>query len=138
MDTEYTQMSITYPTVDVFPNFTTINGIHHHMSIYYLALEAANLVNYRFRFSRNIAGLYQFKLDLPSEYTYKMYYGPESVLLELKDIEDIHPNHAGVEGKYFYINQGIRNRTRRIKVVIYDTTPDPGWGLNDKNTTYGK
>ena len=136
MDTEYTQLSTNFPTVDLFPDFTTINGIHHHMGIYYLALEHSNLINYRFRFSRNIAGLYQFILDIPREYTYKMYYGPQDVLLELQDIEDIHPNHEGVKGKYFYINSGIRNRTRRIKVVIYDTTPDLGWGLTDIGATY--
>ncbi|MGI6781490.1 MAG: hypothetical protein ACOX56_01435 [Acholeplasmataceae bacterium] len=136
MDTDYTQISTNLPTVDLFPDFTTINGIHHHMSLFYLALEHSNLVNYRFRFSRNIAGLYQFILDLPHEYTYKMFYGPQDVLLELQDIEDIHPNHEGVEGKYFYINSGIRNRTRRIKAVIYDTTPDLGWGLTDNGATY--
>lgn len=82
-------------------------------------------------FARNRAGFYQFILDIPNTFTYTMSYDG----VELADVSSY---VSGIEGKYFYINQGIRNRTRRIKVVIYDTTPDPGWGLNDKNTTYGK
>jgi uncharacterized protein (DUF2164 family) len=50
-------------------------------------------------------------------------------------LADVSDYVSGVPGKYFYINQGMRNRTRRIRVVIQDN-PDYGWGLNEHTTTY--
>lgn len=112
-----------------FPNFTQVNKFESHLSLYYQPLSTANYGNYTFRFARNRAGFYQFILDIPNTFTYTMSYDG----VELADVSSY---VSGIEGKYFYINQGIRTRTRRITVIIEDNLAIPGWGLTQNNATY--
>lgn len=118
-------------SVDQFPSFTNISKFESHISMYYQALNGLenDATKYRFRLARNRAGFYQFSVDLPSEYVYTMFFNNQ----ELNDISNY---VSGVEGKYFYINTGIRNRTRTIEIVIKDATGLSGWGLHENGASY--
>ncbi len=115
--------------VSDFPSFTTIVSYQNQMRMYYQAIPVAQESHYRFRFARNRAGFFIFNVDLPTIYTYQIEYNG----VELNDVSNY---VEGVEGKYFYINQGTRTRTRRLDIIIYDYEYNGGWGLQDSDTTY--
>lgn len=115
--------------VSDFPTFSTIVNYQNQMRMYYQAIPEAQENHYRFRFARNRAGFYSFSVDLPTNYKYEIEYNGD----ELNDVSDY---VEGAEGKYFYINQGIRTRTRRLEIIIYDQAYNGGWGLHDNDKTY--
>ena len=53
-----------------------------------------------------------------------------------QELNDVSNYVSGVEGKYFYINTGIRNRTRTIEIVIKNATGPSGWGLHEDGASY--
>lgn len=118
-----------HTTVNTFPSFSNIIKYQNQMRMYYQALEASQITAYKFRFARNRAGYYQMNVDLPNHYKYEIFFNNQQ-------LNNISAYVNGVEGKYFYINQGIRNRTRRLEIVIADHDYTGGWGLHQNDATY--
>ena len=136
MDTELPFNEV-HHTVGTFPVFTHVKKFQNQMRMYYQALEQAQVTHYKFRFARNRAGFYQMLVDLPDEYTYTITFNDQ----HLKDINQVDGENtdarlSNIEGKYFYINQGIRNRIRRLDIIISHRNYDGGWGLHQNKTTY--
>jgi len=136
MDTELPFTDV-HQTVGTFPVFTHVKKFQNQMRMYYQALNQSQVGSYKFRFARNRAGFYQMLVDLPDDYNYTITFNDQ----HLKDINQVDgdntdPRLANIEGKYFYINQGIRNRIRRLDIIISHKNYEGGWGLHQNKTTY--
>ncbi|WP_264229443.1 hypothetical protein [Acholeplasma laidlawii] len=117
LDSNGNAISIDTPATSGFPTFASISGIESNVTMFYSAIGEAT---YRYRFGRNKSGFYNFEVITPGyDYNYKIYFNGN----ELTDT-------LGMSGKYFYIQSGTRNRTRRFQIVIYDEDISPTlWGL---------
>jgi hypothetical protein len=131
-NTDVPVTNIVYPTVAQFPTFTSITSVNNSVFMFYVANEQA----YSYRFGRNLSGFFAFTVDLPkdpdgNDYTYTIRFNGD----DLDEVSDFAP---GLEGYYFYINGGTKNRTRRFSVIISrtGTSSDDGWGLDDNTTTW--
>ncbi|MCF7932917.1 MAG: hypothetical protein K9K93_07090 [Acholeplasmataceae bacterium] len=131
-NTDIPVTNIVYPTVDDFPVFQTITSLNNSVSMFYVA----NNNNYNYRFGRNLSGFFAYTFDLPkdpdgNDYTYAIFYNGDP-------LDEVSDYATGLDGYYFYINGGTKNRTRRFTVVIQrtGTTFDSGWGLDDNQSTW--
>jgi hypothetical protein len=121
---------------DDYPTFSVINGLNNQMTQFYYTYSG----QYRYSFGRNISGFYVFNLELPLDrYLNPRYeYTIEHQFYLLNDASDYIP---GLPGKYFYIEAGTRNRTRRFNIFIRELsapiTTAP-WGLFDFFRTWGE
>ncbi len=120
------------PTVADFPTFTTIGTTNNSIYMFYVG----NNSNYRYRYGRNISGFYGFEVLLPkdpngNDYTYYITFDGDT-------LSDLSSYVTGTTGKYFYINGGTKNRTRRFEIHVVRTNQsiDNGWGLDDDSDTY--
>jgi hypothetical protein len=112
-----------------YPTFSIINSLNNQMTQFYYTFNG----NYRYSFGRNISGFYLFDLELPKDrylndrYTYT---------IEHQDflLNDASLYVPGLLGKYFYIEAGTKNRTRRFNIFIREQTTiqtSAPWGLFD-------
>lgn len=119
-----------------YPTFSVINGLNNQMTQFYYTYSG----QYRYSFGRNISGFYVFNLELPLDrYLNPRYaYTIEHQFYLLNDASNYVP---GLPGKYFYIEAGTRNRTRRFNIFIRELaapiTTAP-WGLFDFFRTWGE
>jgi len=96
-----------------YPVFTEVFGLNNRMTQFFYTSDA----DYTYRFGRNTAGFYSFSLELPLDhylnerYTYEIQYA-EYFLNDAFDYCDC------IDGKYYYIEYAISNRTRRFNVYI--------------------
>ncbi len=110
-DGDDTVFGVTDP--DDYPAFTEVTGLKNRMTQFYYTNNAV----YTYRFGRNTAGFYTFDVELPLDqylndiYTYEI----EFAEYYLNDASDYVP---GLQGKYFYIEYAISNRTRRFNIYI--------------------
>ncbi len=110
-DGDDTVFGVTDP--DDYPAFTEVSGLKNRMTQFYYTNNAV----YTYRFGRNTAGFYTFDVELPLDqylndiYTYEI----EFAEYYLNDASDYVP---GLQGKYFYIEYAISNRTRRFNIYI--------------------
>jgi|GEM_PF-4724736 len=119
-----------------YPTFSVINGLNNQMTQFYYTYSG----QYRYSFGRNISGFYVFNLELPLDrYLNPRYaYTIEHQFYLLNNASNYIP---GLPGKYFYIEAGTRNRTRRFNIFIRELaapiTTAP-WGLFDFFRTWGE
>lgn len=120
------------PNVSDFLSFTQITNYNNSTNMFYVPYND----NYLYRFGRNLSGFYSFKVDLPFddmkyEYTYLIKYNNEV-------LNDVSNYVEGEDGKYFYIQSGTKNRTRRFQIYISKTNQntDDSWGLNDSHDSW--
>jgi hypothetical protein len=119
-----------------YPSFSVINGLNNQMTQFYYTYSG----QYRYSFGRNISGFYVFNLELPLDrYLNPRYaYTIEHQFYLLNNASNY---VSGLPGKYFYIEAGTRNRTRRFNIFIRElaapTTTAP-WGLFDFFRTWGE
>lgn len=112
-----------------YPTFSVINGLNNQMTQFYYTYSGM----YRYSFGRNISGFYIFDLELPKDrYLNNRYdFSIEHQDFLLNNASNYIP---GLGGKYFYIEAGTKNRTRRFNIYIRDhaqiQTGAP-WGLFD-------
>lgn len=96
-----------------YPSFTEVTSLKNRMTQFYYTNNAV----YTYRFGRNTAGFYTFDIELPLDqylndiYTYEI----EFADYYLNDASDY---VSGLQGKYFYIEYSISNRTRRFNIYI--------------------
>ena len=116
-------------TVASFPSFTQVTGYNNNTTQFFVPYSSL----YRYRFGRNISGFYNFNLQLPKDsdgldlYEYYITFNGDP----LNDVSDY---IEGVEGQYYYIETGTKNRTRRFNIyvsLLEDTPSNPSWGLTD-------
>lgn len=118
-----------------YPTFSVINSLNNQMTQFYYTYSG----QYRYSFGRNISGFYVFNLELPLDrYLNPRYaYTIEHQFYLLNNASNYIP---GLPGKYFYIEAGTRNRTRRFNIFIRELaapiTTAP-WGLFDFFRTWG-
>ncbi|MFA6626951.1 MAG: hypothetical protein WCT17_00265 [Bacilli bacterium] len=108
-----------------FPVYTTYGTNNNDTNLFFTPVSD----NYRYSFGRNISGYYAFVIVPPrnaaSQQIYDYYITFNGTALT---------NVVGGEGKYFYINNGTKNRTRRFNIYITPLTNIPSdgvWGLYD-------
>ncbi len=112
-----------------YPTFSVINGLNNQMTQFYYTYSGM----YRYSFGRNISGFYIFDLELPKDRYLNNQY---DFTIEHQDflLNDASNYIPGLTGKYFYIEAGTKNRTRRFNIYIRDhaeiQTAAP-WGLFD-------
>ncbi|VEU83336.1 hypothetical protein [Acholeplasma hippikon] len=107
-----------------FPQFASVGQIESTVNMFYSAIDP-NI--YRYRFGRNKSGFYNFDVLLPEdELTY-----------QIKFNNEILGDTPILGGKYFYIVNGNRNRTRTFQILISETSEvDKLWGLYDYKTEW--
>lgn len=114
----------TTPATDGFPSFASIGEIESTVSMFYSGVDP-NI--YRYRFGRNKSGFYNFDVILPEEtLTYQIRYNGETL-----------SDTPFMSGKYFYIINGNRNRTRAFQILISENPEaEKLWGLYDYRTDW--
>jgi hypothetical protein len=124
--------NIIRPTPEDFPIFNDITSFNNSVFMFFVA----NNNDYRYRFGRNISGFFAFEVTLPkdpngNDYAY-------TILFNGAPLDDIEDFVATESGKYFYINGGTKNRTRRFSIVVTRTNEsvDDSWGLDDYDDTW--
>lgn len=131
-NTENVVTSAQFATVAEFPNFTSVVSRNNAIHMFY----TATTTNYRYRYGRNMSGYFGFKFEMPTDpngnnYDYRIEFNND----ELNDLSDY---VGGMQGKYFYIGGGTKNRTRVFNVYIFrtNTYTDNSWGLTDHEETW--
>lgn len=116
-------------TVASFPSFTTITGYNNNTTQFNVPHSAL----YRYGFGRNISGFYAFRIQLERDLNGNQLY--EYYITFNGDPLNAVSNYVeGVEGEYYYIETGTRNRTRRFNVyisLIENVEENQLWGLTD-------
>ena len=148
----------TYPSEPTTDNPTgitgEINGVNNQTTLFY---RPHSLSDYLYTFGRNLSGCYGFSIVSPiyngttggklvngERYTYDIYFkgvadGTDGVQYPWATDDYILPNldDTGVyDGKYFFIENSLRNRIRNFAIVINAETGDGDWGLTDDTTTW--
>lgn len=126
-------------TVADFPSFTEIYSYNNNTTQFHVP----HTEMIRYGFGRNISGFYSFDVQLERDqngnelYDYYITFNGETLpnLIEViyPDPED-RENIVGYRGKYYYIEYGERNRTRRFNIYISlkdDVETNKLWGLTD-------
>lgn len=122
-----------------YPTFTQVTGLENR-TIQFFYTENPD---YRYRFSRNKSYFYNIAAELPLDeylndlYDYSIEFSIGTIDYELNDASDY---VAGLQGKYFYIQDSVNLRTRRFNIYIYPKeTPetDKPFGLFDFFKTWG-
>ena len=143
------------PTTDNPTGITgEINGVNNQTTLFY---RPHSLSDYLYTFGRNLSGCYGFSIVSPiyngttggklvngERYTYDIYFkgvadGADGVQYPWATDDYILPNldDTGVyDGKYFFIENSLRNRIRNFAIVINAETGDGDWGLTDDTTTW--
>lgn len=143
------------PTTDNPTGITgEINGVNNQTTLFY---RPHSLSDYLYTFGRNLSGCYGFSIVSPiyngttggklvngERYTYDIYFkgvadGTGGVQYPWETDDYILPNldDTGVyDGKYFFIENSLRNRIRNFAIVINAETGDGDWGLTDDTTTW--
>lgn len=99
--------------------FTKSGGIISDVTMLYYE---ANYANYRYRFGRNRSGFYNIHVTLPNQ----------NLLYEIVESEVQLEDTKGFNGKYYYIMNASRNRTKTFKVYIFENEEARKlWGLYD-------
>ena len=148
---------VTYPYEPTDSNPTGISGyisgVNNHTTMFYKPVAYSD---YLYTFGRNFSGCYGFSVVTPiyegatmnnlvngERYSYEIYImgieGTESNLYPWATEKYILPNldNTGVyDGKYFYIENSLRNRIRSFAIVIDEKTGSGDWGLTDEDTTW--
>lgn len=143
------------PTTDNPTGITgEITGVNNQTTLFY---RPHSLSDYLYTFGRNLSGCYGFSIVSPiyngttggklvngERYTYDIYFkgvadGTDGVQYPWATDDYILPNldDTGVyDGKYFFIENSLRNRIRNFAIVINAETGDGDWGLTDDTTTW--
>ena len=143
------------PTTDNPTGITgEITGVNNQTTLFY---RPHSLSDYLYTFGRNLSGCYGFSIVSPiyngttggklvngERYTYDIYFkgvadGTDGVRYPWATDDYILPNldDTGVyDGKYFFIENSLRNRIRNFAIVINAETGDGDWGLTDDTTTW--
>ncbi len=148
---------VTYPYEPTESNPTGItgyiSGVNNHTTMFYKPVAYSD---YLYTFGRNFSGCYGFSVVTPiyegattnnlvngERYSYEIYFmgaeGTESNLYPWATEKYILPNldNTGVyDGKYFFIENSLRNRIRNFAIVIDEKTNTGDWGLTDEDTTW--
>lgn len=148
---------VTYPYEPTESNPTGItgyiSGVNNHTTMFY---KPVAYDDYLYTFGRNFSGCYGFSVVTPiyegattnnlvngERYSYEIYFmgveGTESNLYPWATDKYILPNldNTGVyDGKYFFIENSLRNRIRNFAIVIDEKTGSGDWGLTDEDTTW--
>lgn len=138
LDIYLNDITYTTPNPDVnnplyYPEFSKVSGLNNQMSQFIYTDSS----NYTYRFGRNRSGFYIFDVVLPYDqylnqmYTYEIKFGE----FTLNDVSDLPPfeSRVALEGKYFFIDYSITNRTRRFDIYIrkVEVNPQKPFGLFD-------
>lgn len=117
--------------VNNFPTFTGIDKTNTTTNMFY----APYISGLSYRFSRNLSGVYQIRIDVPKEYQYKIYFknGIGSTMEEQLNLFPIAHEGDNNQGYYFYINWSESLRTRSFRVEVSKIIAHPSWGLTDNN-----
>lgn len=99
--------------------YTKSGGIISDVTMLY---HEANYANYRYRFGRNRSGFYNIHVTLPNQ----------NLIYEIVETEHTLEDTKGFNGKYYYIMNASRNRTKTFKVYIFENEDARNlWGLYD-------
>lgn len=117
---------------DDYPTFTEYYGPNNRI----VQLYDTGATEYQYKFGRNMAGFYSFNVILPVDqylndlYTYEIEYEE----YYLYDVTEYNTSITDLQGKYYYIEYAISNRTRRFNIYISPiSSPETGvpYGLFD-------
>ncbi|MBE0700593.1 MAG: hypothetical protein IH571_02790, partial [Acholeplasmataceae bacterium] len=119
--------------VTVLPEFSTVTGYNNSTNLLFMLDNE----NYKFRFGRNKSGYYSFNVDVLDAQGYV--YDLEIELNgtdPLANISDYDLN-SNDEGKYYYINSSIQNRTRNFTITISNARiADRDYGFVDHDASW--
>ncbi len=131
LDTDIEPEASGVPDPDDYPTFSVVNGLNNKMTQFYFTTSG----DYTFKFGRNMGGFYTFQVELPLDEYLNDLYG-YTIVYDIYDLYDASTYNTipGLQGKYYYIEHAITNRTRRFNVYIWEITSpstEAPWGLFD-------